>query len=373
MCKENCDCTKGRYLKAHLSRNEVKRAELDGVSYIVVPVIMARGDVVMNSTLAPASEFENFAWNGVPVTLRHPQTEAGAFMSANTPEAIAKFAIGRIFNSEVRDGTLRAEAWIDVAKAEALMPGLSTRLMEGGPMDVSTGFFSDLRPAKGSINGRDYEAVHANIRPDHLALLPDQTGACSWEDGCGVRANKKGLHVKVQKAWAVIAEALGLPALVANSNEDGEDEGQGTQAAAEDDKRDPAMTKEEIAAMVAAAVKDAVNVAVTAALQAHSAKPALSAEDAAAIAHARQIAANHKAGLVAKIVANTTMTKEQAEALDVSALELFVNSLKPAAPAAADFSGRAFPAPIVNGNEAELAAAVTPKGILAHFAQKKAA
>ena len=66
MCKSNCGCSKAHQLKAHLSRDEIKRASLDGREYLVVPVIMARGDVVMNGLLTPASEFETFAWNGVP-------------------------------------------------------------------------------------------------------------------------------------------------------------------------------------------------------------------------------------------------------------------------------------------------------------------
>jgi len=29
------------------------------------------------------------------------------------------------------------------------------------------------------------------MRPDHLALLPNEAGACSWADGCGVRSNEE--------------------------------------------------------------------------------------------------------------------------------------------------------------------------------------
>ena len=124
MCKSNCGCSKAHQLKAHLSRDEIKRASLDGREYLVVPVIMARGDVVMNGLLTPASEFETFAWNGVPVTLRHPTDEGGSFLSANEPAQIEKFAIGRIFNTQVVDGQLRAEAWIDIEKANAVAPDL---------------------------------------------------------------------------------------------------------------------------------------------------------------------------------------------------------------------------------------------------------
>ncbi len=376
MCKKNCGCSKVQHIKAHLAEGEIRRASLDGRDYIIVPVIMARGDVVMNSGFTPASEFETFAWNGVPVTLRHPQSEAGVFMSANSPDAIAEFAVGRIFNAKVVDGQLRAEAWVEVEKANALMPGLSDRLEAGGvEMNVSTGFFSDQTPTKGVLNGRTYDFVNSNLRPDHLALLPDEIGACSWDDGCGVRANKKDLRVKVQQAWAVLAEALGLKtALVANSDKEkgDEKEGQGDEAAADDKEKEPAMNKEEIAAMVAAAVKDVVGTTVAAALQAHATKAAADLE--AALAPMRALQANQRTALVEKVVANSTITKEQAEKMDTATLEVVANGLRTQV-VAADFSGRGFPV-VTNVSEArdrELADAVQPTGLLAHFAAKKKA
>lgn len=36
-----------------------------------------------------------------------------------------------------------------------------------------------------------FKRIARNLNPDHLALLPGGTGACSWEDGCGVRANER--------------------------------------------------------------------------------------------------------------------------------------------------------------------------------------
>jgi len=34
-----------------------------------------------------------------------------------------------------------------------------------------------------------YNEAAKNLRPDHLALLPGGTGACSWDASCGIRAN----------------------------------------------------------------------------------------------------------------------------------------------------------------------------------------
>ena len=43
--------------------------------------------------------------------------------------------------------------------------------------------------------GKRYHEVHRALEPDHIALLPDEVGACSVQDGCGagrVNAGHKG-------------------------------------------------------------------------------------------------------------------------------------------------------------------------------------
>mgnify|MGYP007024638362 CR=1 FL=1 len=128
------------------------------------------------------------------------------------------------------------------------------------------------------------------------------------------------------------------------------------------------MTKEEIAAMVSAAVKDAVG----SALKAHADQSKADLE--AALAPVRAMQAARKGELVAKIVANSAITKEAAEAMDVATLEVVANGLKTPAPVA-DYRGRGFPLTVVNSaTDAEIAAAMEPKGLLAHIqASKKAA
>ena len=59
-------------------------------------------------------------------------------------------------------------------------------------MELSTGLFTDNDETAGvSPKGRNYEAVARNHRPDHMAVLPDQVGACSINDGCGVLVNEE--------------------------------------------------------------------------------------------------------------------------------------------------------------------------------------
>jgi hypothetical protein len=100
-----------------------------------------------------------------------------------------------------------------------------------------------------------------------------------------------------------------------------------------------------IANSVAEAFKTSLPAALTDALKpVHDGLKAntLSTEDKAALETAKQITANRKIELVTKVVANSNITKEQAEAMDLPALEVVANGLRPAS----DFSGR--PTPIVN-------------------------
>lgn len=196
----------GAHFAVALKKSEIKRTKYEGREHLVVPVIMAKSDVVMNGAHFPEEEYFPEAWNGVPVTVGHPSTSKGEFLSANDPKVLSDWAIGRIFNVRVENGSLRGEAWIDVARANKISTDLVQRLVDGEQMDVSTGYFADAEGASGVLFGEEYTSVHRNVRPDHLAFLPNEEGACNWEDGCGIRANKE--RPVPTKKIAAIANSL---------------------------------------------------------------------------------------------------------------------------------------------------------------------
>lgn len=78
----------------------------------------------------------------------------------------------------------------------------------------------------------------------------------------------------------------------------------------------------------------------------------LSAEDKEALAFAKQTFANHKTKLVDKIVANTNISKADAEKMSVAALEIVANGIK-VVEVAPDYSGRATPGPALNADQAK--------------------
>ncbi len=165
-----------------------------GREHLVVPVIMMVEGVHAGShgpLYHPADELGQFigAWNGIPVVVQHPQID-GVAVSANSPEIIEQKTVGRVYNAHMDGVKLLAEAWIDIEKLNAVHKDTLDMIKNQKELDVSVGVFTkdDLTP--GTWNGEKYIGVARGHRPDHLALLPGGTGACSWKDGCGVRINE---------------------------------------------------------------------------------------------------------------------------------------------------------------------------------------
>lgn len=159
----------------------------DGRDYLIAPDIPIR-EGVLNGLYYPANEITAYvdAWNGKPLTLGHPQAN-GQPISANSPDIFSQ-SPGFFFNADWRDGRLHGEWWIDIAKAQSI-GGDAIKIMErleaGELIEESTGLFADVEPAEGEYQGTSYSGIARNIRPDHLAILLHETGACSVEDGCG--------------------------------------------------------------------------------------------------------------------------------------------------------------------------------------------
>ena len=175
----------------------IRTEMLDGKKHLVVPVVMMVEGVHSGSggaILHLADELGRIpaSWNGIPVTISHPQEkdeeDVNVFVSANSPEQIQQ-AVGRVFNTHMEDGKLKAEAWIDENKISSLSATTLAFIRAGSPIDVSVGIFTDNEIEEGDWNGEQYVAIAHNYRPDHLALLPNEEGACSWKDGCGIRVN----------------------------------------------------------------------------------------------------------------------------------------------------------------------------------------
>ena len=163
-------------------------------TYIKIPVVMmvegvhygSRGPLLHTADRLRQSVDK---WPGTPVTIDHPQ-EGGQYVSAQKPSQINN-AVGYINETWMDGEKLKAYAYLHEQKLIAASPEAHQHIKDGQPLDVSIGVFSDEVPVQGEHEGENYEAVAINHVPDHLALLPGGVGACSWQDGCGVRVNKQ--------------------------------------------------------------------------------------------------------------------------------------------------------------------------------------
>lgn len=185
----------------------------EGKQYYVIPVVMMV-EGVHNGSRGPlyhsAEELGKVeaSWNGIPVTIGHPSTADGTFLSANSPDVLSSWAVGKVFNTRLENNKLKAEAWLDIEKLTAISPETLQSVEAGQIMEVSVGVFSDEEPVEGEWNGEHYIAIARNHRPDHLALLPGEIGACSVHDGCGLRVNNENMKGGSKNVALIIDDKL---------------------------------------------------------------------------------------------------------------------------------------------------------------------
>ena len=86
---------------------------------------------------------------------------------------------------------------MDIEKLKIVSPETFAKIQNGNLIEVSVGIFTDNEDAEGDWNGEKYLAVAHNYRPDHLALLPGEVGACSINDGCGLRVNSENVITNI--------------------------------------------------------------------------------------------------------------------------------------------------------------------------------
>ena len=210
---------------------KTRRETLNGVEHLVVPTV-AFVEGVLNDELVLASEIEDSfqSWNGRPVMLGHPIVD-GVFVSANDPEILDALSFGQLFNTQLDGAKLKQEMWIPLqvalAKGDDFKEAIA-RFESGEMVDVSTAYVRDVEEKTGEFNGQKFETVARNIRPDHLAILLHEPGACSLQDGCGApRVNEKkhsfeeaeevenetvkpNALERIKSAMTVIANAVGI-------------------------------------------------------------------------------------------------------------------------------------------------------------------
>ncbi len=183
----------------------------DGRDWIVssgVPIV----EGVLNGMLAPLDEFGAFVkdWDGVPLVLRHPKQNNGSARVPNPDVPV----IGRFFGAslDLQGKRLVGEYWFNKAHLLSFDEGrmLHDDLLAGRMIETSTGYYANIDTTPGQYLGLAYTGTQREIHPDHIAILPDEIGACSLRDGCGVNRNSMEANLMQNMTSALPAEGKKL-------------------------------------------------------------------------------------------------------------------------------------------------------------------
>lgn len=177
----------------------IRHEKRNGRDVVIVPSATLPDNVVMNSIMYPADEIEK-SFSGLertPAPLGHP-TINGKFVSARDPEGINLGWIGA-WNENVRreNGRVFLDKVIDVETANRSEGGkrVLEAIEKGGPIHTSTGLLAMLDAANGDV---DYKHIARSLEFDHDAILLDEPGAATPDQGVGMLVNAKGEQEEVE-------------------------------------------------------------------------------------------------------------------------------------------------------------------------------
>lgn len=182
-----------------VNSNAIRREQHNGREHWVVPSYTLPANVVMNGGLYPASEIDQHytGLEGTLAPLGHPQVN-GHFVSAFSPEGLNVGYVGA-WNKNVKKSGNRVyvEKWIDTEVAKRTDDGkrLLERLeaLEKGedvpPIHTSVAVFLEELEASEDQKAQGAKWVAKIHAMDHDAILLDEVGAATPEQGVGMMVN----------------------------------------------------------------------------------------------------------------------------------------------------------------------------------------
>lgn len=193
------------------SASNITTETIDGKPHIVVrgitPVV---DDIVMNRKLYPAAEIEK-AYNTLernPMPLGHPKVD-GRHVSARDVRAVNEYHVGAwLQNVSHKDGKVTGDMYVNRQYAESSDKGkrLINRLDEmlsgtnSDPIHISTGLLYSGIAANGESKGKKYNEIATNMMFDHVAVLLDEPGAGTPDEGVGIFVNSEGDEQQIEVA-----------------------------------------------------------------------------------------------------------------------------------------------------------------------------
>lgn len=183
--------------------------------YVIRGAVPIVDSIVMNGGLYPAEEINNSyqTMEGKLMPLPHPKVD-GKYVSANDPRAINSFHVGAWAQNVSKSGDqVVMDVYINKAVAETKPDGkrLINRLDEmidgtnTDPIHLSTGLLTNKEKKSGESKGKKYSWIARNMQFDHIAILLDEPGAGTPEEGVGMFVNSDGQEGEVETASLIDA------------------------------------------------------------------------------------------------------------------------------------------------------------------------
>lgn len=345
-------------IRTVVNKAAIRREQRNGRDVIVVPSVTLPDNIVMNGIRYPADEIEKGykTLERTPAPLGHPNLN-GKFVSASDPEGLVQGWIGA-WNENVRreDGKVKLDKIIDVAHANQSEGGKAVlaAIEAGEPIHTSTGLYGMTVP---TVNDAEAKVYMTNMMFDHDAILLNEEGAATPDQGVGMLVNakdKEGADVEVVNSsldwaeedfnWAgmrlleaaerverigrwdsikdsVLAIFKGAASPTTNSNN-------GDEATMDKAQHDAITGKLDELATSIAGMPEQIGTAIANAL-----KPVTDGLEAQANAAKAKEQAD-KASLVTKVVAGGLLTEAVANSLDIAVLTELAGKAKPTRSAA---------------------------------------
>ena len=193
--KRNTEMTAGSQVRVNIKH----RVNQDMISFrgegddkeMVIRSVAAKDETVLNRILYTRSELDSSmeTLNLTPAPLGHPVDENGDFLSARDVKAINGFYFGAYNENPRRDGDrILVDKVININRAKENEMGrrVLDAINQGDPIHTSTGLLCNIEDCP------DDKADHIarNILFDHDAILLDEPGAATPEQGVGMMVNK---------------------------------------------------------------------------------------------------------------------------------------------------------------------------------------
>lgn len=176
--------------------SKLRREKRNGRDLIIVPSCTLPDNVVMNDIMYPAHEIEK-AYQQLemsPAPLGHPKIN-DVYVSARSPEGLNLGWVGA-WNENVRreNGRVHLDKCIDIEVASRtedgrrMLANIEEAERTGGAVHTSVAAYMMRTNAQ---DGAGYKYIGSNFLFDHDAILLDEPGAATPEQGVGLMVNSE--------------------------------------------------------------------------------------------------------------------------------------------------------------------------------------